>query len=82
MSRIENVCRDLPSDGARALRGDKAPNPADEVGTSSIATFVAKDRALSPSEIRVMHRVLDAPATVITTERRGWVSGHVVPHRA
>jgi integrase len=49
-----------------ALHGDKAPNPADEVGPSSIATFVPKDRALSPSEIRVMHRVLDTTATLPT----------------
>ena len=49
-----------------ALHGDRAPNPADEVGPSSIATFVPKDRALSPSEIRVMHRVLDATATLPT----------------
>jgi integrase len=41
---------------SRILHGDKAPNPADEVGPSSIATFVPKDRALSPSEIRVMHQ--------------------------
>lgn len=52
--------------GFAALHGDKAPNPADEVGPSSIATFVAKDRALSPSEIRVMRRVLDATATLPT----------------
>ena len=49
-----------------ALHGDKAPNPADEVGPSSIATFVPKDRALSPSEVRVMHRVLEATATLPT----------------
>lgn len=49
-----------------ALHGDKAPNPAAEVGPSSIATFVPKDRALSPTEIRVMHRVLDATATLPT----------------
>ncbi|PIV88004.1 MAG: integrase [Hydrogenophilales bacterium CG17_big_fil_post_rev_8_21_14_2_50_63_12] len=49
-----------------ALHGDKAPNPADEVGPSSIATFVPKDRALSPSEIRVMHRVLETTATLPT----------------
>lgn len=36
------------------LRGEKVSNPADEVGPSSIATFVPKDRALSPSEIKVM----------------------------
>jgi integrase len=52
--------------GFAALHGDKASNPADEVGPSSIATFVAKDRALSPSEIRVMHRVLDTTATLPT----------------
>ena len=52
--------------GFAALHGDKAPNPADEVGPSSIATFVPKDRALSPSEIRVMHRVLDTTATLPT----------------
>lgn len=52
--------------GFAAPLGDKAPNPADEVGPSSIATFVAKDRALSPSEIRVMHRVLDGTATLPT----------------
>lgn len=52
--------------GFAALHGDKTPNPADQVGPSSIATFVPKDRALSPSEIRVMHRVLDATATLPT----------------
>jgi len=52
--------------GFAALHGDKAPNPADEVGPSSIATFVPKDRALSPSEIRVMHRVLDVTTTLPT----------------
>ena len=52
--------------GFAALHGDKAPNPADEVGPSSIPTFVAKDRTLSPSEIRVMHRILDATATLPT----------------
>ncbi|WP_269633978.1 tyrosine-type recombinase/integrase [Pelomonas sp. BJYL3] len=35
------------------LHGEKVANPADDVGPSSIATFVPKDRALSPSEIRV-----------------------------
>ena len=52
--------------GFAALHGDKAPNPADEVGPSSIATFLPKDRALSPSEIRIVHRVLDATATLPT----------------
>lgn len=40
--------------GFAILHGEKIPNPADDVGPSSIATFVPKDRALSPSEIRVM----------------------------
>ncbi len=52
--------------GFAALHGDKAPNPADDVGPSSIATFVPKDRALSPSEIRVMHRVLETIPTLPT----------------
>jgi hypothetical protein len=34
--------------------GEKVVNPADSVGPSSIATFVPKDRALSPLEIRLM----------------------------
>ena len=36
------------------LHGEKVANPADEVGPASIATFVPKDRSLSPAEIRVM----------------------------
>src|SRR3569832_1491518 len=40
--------------GFAILHGEKVANPADDVGPSSIATFVPKDRALSPSEIRVM----------------------------
>jgi len=40
--------------GFAILHGEKVDNPADDVGPSSIATFVPKDRALSPSEIRVM----------------------------
>ena len=52
--------------GFAILHGEKVANPADDVGPSSIATFVARDRALSPSEIRVMHRVLDTTATLPT----------------
>lgn len=37
-------------------------NPADDVGPSSIATFVPKDRALSPVEIRLMHQQLETVA--------------------
>lgn len=36
------------------LHGEKVANPADEVGPASIATFVPKDRSLSPAEIRVL----------------------------
>ena len=39
--------------GFAILHGEKVSNPADDVGPSSIATFVPKDRALSPSEIRI-----------------------------
>jgi integrase len=49
------------------LHGEKVPNPADEVGAASIATFVPKDRALSPSEIRLMHRQMEMVATYPTT---------------
>jgi integrase len=41
-------------------------NPADEVGPASIATFVPKDRSLSPSEIRVMLKQLEHIATLPT----------------
>lgn len=36
------------------LHGEKVANPPDEVGPASIATFVPKDRSLSPSEVRIM----------------------------
>ena len=49
------------------LHGEKVPNPADEVGAASIATFVPKDRALSPSEIQLMHRQMEMVATYPTT---------------
>ena len=41
-------------------------NPADSVGPSSIATFVPKDRALSPLEIRLMVQQLETVATYPT----------------
>lgn len=47
------------------LHGEKVPNPADEVGPSSIATFVPKDRSLSPAETRVMLGQLEHVATVV-----------------
>ena len=48
------------------LHGEKVPNPADEVGPASIATFVPKDRSLSPAEIRVMLKQLEHVATLPT----------------
>lgn len=52
--------------GFAILRGEKVKNPADEVGPASIATFVAKDRALSPSEIRIMLKQLEHIPTLPT----------------
>ncbi len=48
------------------LHGEKVANPADEVRPSSIATFVPKDRSLSPAEIRVMLGQLDHVPTLPT----------------
>lgn len=48
------------------LHGEKIPNPADEVGPASIATFVPKDRSLSPAEIRVMLGQLEHVPTLPT----------------
>ncbi|MDO6681531.1 hypothetical protein Q4551_04470 [Oceanobacter sp. 5_MG-2023] len=45
------------------MHGDKVANPADEVMPSSIATFAPKDRALSPSEIRLMVHEMDTIPT-------------------
>lgn len=52
--------------GFAILHGEKVANPADEVAPSSISTFVPKDRALSPTEIRVMHRVMQSVSTYPT----------------
>ncbi|ODT18808.1 MAG: integrase [Mesorhizobium sp. SCN 65-12] len=52
--------------GFAILHGEKVANPADEVGPASIATFVPKDRSLSPSEIRVMLKQLEHVATLPT----------------
>lgn len=46
--------------------GEKVENPADSVRASSIATFVPKDRALSPLEIRLMVQQLESVATYPT----------------
>lgn len=48
------------------LHGEKVPNPADDVGPASIATFTARDRALSPQEVRIMLRVLEQIPTLPT----------------
>ena len=48
------------------LHGEKVANPADEVGVASIATFVPKDRSLSPMEIRLMCRQMESVATYPT----------------
>jgi integrase len=48
------------------LHGEKLANPADDVGPASIATFMPKDRALSPAEIRVMLRELEHVPTLPT----------------
>jgi integrase len=52
--------------GFAILYGEKVANPADDVGPASIATFVPKDRSLSPTEIRVMLKQLDHVATLPT----------------
>ena len=48
------------------LHGEKVANPADEVWPASIATFVPKDRSLSPAEIRVMLGQLEHVPTLPT----------------
>ncbi|MCG2840765.1 tyrosine-type recombinase/integrase [Sandaracinobacter sp. RS1-74] len=52
--------------GFAILHGEKVANPADEVGPASIATFKPKDRSLSPSEIRVLFKMLEKVATLPT----------------
>lgn len=52
--------------GYANTQGEKVANPADSVGAASIATFVPKDRALSPLEIRLMSIQLDSVATYPT----------------
>jgi integrase len=48
------------------LHGEDVANPANEVGPASIATFTAKDRALSPGEIRIMLAELEHVPTLPT----------------
>lgn len=52
--------------GFAILHGEKVSNPAEEVGPASIATFVPKDRALSPAEIRIMLGQLEHVPTLPT----------------
>ena len=52
--------------GFAILHGEKVANPAEEFGPASIATFVPKDRSLSPIEIRIMLKQLEHVATVPT----------------
>ncbi len=47
-------------------RGEKVANPADEVSASTIATFIPRDRALSPKEIRALFGQLEHIATLPT----------------
>ncbi|MCP2515545.1 tyrosine-type recombinase/integrase [Achromobacter mucicolens] len=51
--------------------GEKVENPAESVRASSIATFVRKDRALSPLEIRLVIQHLESVATYPTI-RLAW----------
>jgi integrase len=52
--------------GFAILHGEKVPNPADDVGPASIATFTPKDRSLSPTEIRIMFQELERVPTLPT----------------
>lgn len=48
------------------LHGERLANPADDVKAASIATFVPKDRALSPAEIRLAFHQLETIASYST----------------
>lgn len=50
--------------GFAILHGAKVANPADEVRPASIATLVPKDRAMSPTEIRIMLEQLEHVSTL------------------
>jgi integrase len=52
--------------GFAILHGEKLANPADDVRPASVATFIPKDRALSPAEIRIMLRELEYVPTLPT----------------
>lgn len=46
------------------LHGERVDNPANDVAAASIATFVPKDRALSPTEFRLAFHQLESIATL------------------
>ncbi len=48
------------------LHGERLANPADDVKAASIATFVPKDRALSPAEIQLAFHQLETIASYPT----------------
>ena len=48
------------------LHGVKIDNPATEVSPASIATFVPRERALTPKEIRIVYPALEQVATLPT----------------
>jgi integrase len=50
--------------GFAILHGERIKNPADDVGPASIATFAPRDRALSPTEIRIVLRQLEHVPTL------------------
>ena len=52
--------------GFAILHRERGANPADDVGPASIAYFVPRDRTLSPTEIRVMLKMLEQVATLPT----------------
>lgn len=52
--------------GFAILHGEKIRNPTDDVAPASIATFVARDRALTPTEIRIMLQELEHVPTLPT----------------
>lgn len=47
-------------------RGVTVTNPAENIKASSIATFIARERALSPEEIGIFFRTLDNTGTLAT----------------
>ena len=50
-------------------RGEKHPNPADNVPPASIATYAPRDRTLTPAEIQLFYKYLN---TLNVPRRFGW----------